>query len=195
MKPSDYVELAMRTECDQEAAARRLSGAVYHVTVNDTRPARLNHAVLGMVGEVGELASAVEKWIYYGRDLDKVNVAEELCDLLWRFAQACSAMGFDPEALMECNIAKLKIRYPHCYNSEACAMRDREAEMKPLRDYVLEGIRCDSQLSSHARPVGWNKPPGEGGSEDERGKQDTSGWEQDGHGWAEPPVESEGGES
>lgn len=43
----------------------------------------LMHAFLGMSSEVGELQSCVKKNIGYGREIDVVNVLEELGDLLF----------------------------------------------------------------------------------------------------------------
>jgi NTP pyrophosphatase (non-canonical NTP hydrolase) len=43
----------------------------------------VQHALLGLVTEVGELADCVKKHAIYGKDLDKVNMMEEVSDLLW----------------------------------------------------------------------------------------------------------------
>lgn len=135
MNPSDYQRLASRTECDQEAAARKR-----HLQDSEGDPkllaTRLSHAVLGLTGEVGELAGAIERWLHYGKELDRVNIAEEVGDSLWYLALACNALGISMEDVMSTNIAKLRKRYPEKYTNECAAEenRDRAAERE-----VLEG--------------------------------------------------------
>lgn len=133
MNPNEYQRLAVRTECDQEKSMERMCpGEVGEDTTTD--PIRLNHAVLGLAGEVGELASAVEKWIYYGQGLDATNVLEEIGDCLWYLAQACNVLEADMGDVMQSNIDKLRKRYPDKYTNEHAAEknRDRVAEREVL---------------------------------------------------------------
>ncbi len=44
------------------------------------------HAITGIVTELGELADAYKRHIWYEEELDKVNVAEEVGDILWYIA-------------------------------------------------------------------------------------------------------------
>jgi hypothetical protein len=71
--PDTYQRLAARTECDQEKVARRMAGPYpadpESLGVSTLLPVRVNHGVLGLAGEVGELAAAVERWLYYGHEL------------------------------------------------------------------------------------------------------------------------------
>lgn len=137
MTPKEYQELAARTECDQLAARARMMGVACIFPpsrLEQLTPIRLNHAVLGLGGEVGELAGAVERWIYYGGELDSLNIKEELGDLLWYIALACNVKGFSLEDVMEANIRKLKARYPDKYTDLAAAEgnRDRAKEREAL---------------------------------------------------------------
>jgi NTP pyrophosphatase (non-canonical NTP hydrolase) len=95
-------------------------------------PIRMNHAIIGMMGELGELAQALEKWIYYGRELDRLNVIEELGDVLWYHALLCSAVETKLSDVMRANIRKLQIRYPDRYNDDSARVRDLEAERQSL---------------------------------------------------------------
>lgn len=146
MNPSDYQRLAMRTKCDQLKPLDRLGTRItvyneegYPVQVN---PAQLNHAVVGMTGDVGELASALEKFIYYGQDFDRVNIIEELGDIMWYIAEACSAVGVPLEYVMGRNIAKLRKRYPEKFNELLAKEenRDREAERKALMEFQIKSV-------------------------------------------------------
>lgn len=44
---------------------------------------RILHAAIGCVTESGELLDSLKKQIFYGRELDVVNVKEEAGDILW----------------------------------------------------------------------------------------------------------------
>jgi len=122
---------AARTECDQSKAQNRF--ATYR---NEHGPSgvRFNHAVVGLAGEVGELASLAENWLYYGRPLDPVKVGEELGDCLWYVALACNALGLNLSNLMEANLAKLRVRYPDRYADDRAdrTNRDRDAEQAAM---------------------------------------------------------------
>lgn len=50
---------------------------------NQDREKNIRHALLGMRSEVGEIESALKKVIGYGRELDRVNVLEEIGDLFY----------------------------------------------------------------------------------------------------------------
>jgi NTP pyrophosphatase (non-canonical NTP hydrolase) len=138
MNPLEYQKLASRTECDQDKACERME-EVYPADPTSTGqrdlllPVRLNHAVLGMAGEVGELAGALEKWLYYGRALDRENLIEEMGDLLWYVAQLCNAIAVDMSTVMEANIAKLRARYPEKYSDSSSANRDHFSEKEAMR--------------------------------------------------------------
>jgi NTP pyrophosphatase (non-canonical NTP hydrolase) len=136
MDPDTYQRLAARTECDQSKVAHRMAG-LYPADpespgVSVLLPVRLNHGVLGLTGEVGELAAAVERWLYYGHELDVVNVAEEVGDCLWYLAELCNAVGISLSSVMEANIQKLKTRYPDHYTDDRAADRDLTAERRAL---------------------------------------------------------------
>lgn len=149
MNPTEYQELAGRTECDQHKSRLRMMGSVKPESLNYVAdagrtsfsqewlvPIRVNHALIGMSGEVGELCSLLQKWIYYGKQfgtedethLERLRVlfAEEVGDVLWYAAELCNALGLDMGAIMEANIAKLKKRYPDKYTDHHAAEENRD---------------------------------------------------------------------
>jgi NTP pyrophosphatase (non-canonical NTP hydrolase) len=87
-----------------------------------------------MTGEVGELATAIEKWMWYGQVLDQTNIKEELGDLLWYIAELCNALNLNLADVMDCNIAKLQKRYPEKFTEQLAAEenRDRAAEREAI---------------------------------------------------------------
>lgn len=122
-----YITQAMRTEPDYGPAQLRL--------VKDPRLARLLHASMGLCTEAGELQDQLKKHIFYGKDLDLVNLFEEAGDLFWYLAILADALGYKTfTQIMSRNIAKLQKRYPQKFTEKDAQVRDLEAERK-----VLEG--------------------------------------------------------
>ncbi len=115
----DYIQNALKTES-------------IHFNVKGRE--RLLHAGIGLATESGEFLDALKKSIFYGRDLDTINLKEELGDVLWYLAIAMDALGTDFETEMEKNIKKLKVRYGEKFTKELAENRNLEKERE-----VLEG--------------------------------------------------------
>lgn len=124
MNPKEYVQNALKTESvNFEAISQRLSSP---------ENIRLLHAVIGLETEVGELQDALKKSIFYGKPLDKVNMAEEMGDLFWYIAILSDALGVSFEEVMSKNIAKLKARYGDKFSETAALERNLTAEREIL---------------------------------------------------------------
>lgn len=129
MTPNEYQRLAISKQADQEIIRQR-------IYASGTLATQLENAARGLADDSGELSSCVKKWLEYGQPLDLTNLKEEIGDCLWRLCQACDAVGFTLEEVMEANLAKLKIRYgdgicePDKAKEEA---RDRSAEREAVR--------------------------------------------------------------
>jgi len=80
-------------------------------------------SILGLCGEVGEVADHFKKWQFHGHDLNLDKLSYELGDVLWYIAEACSALGFSLNSIAEQNIAKLQARYGDTFSSEASINR------------------------------------------------------------------------
>jgi NTP pyrophosphatase (non-canonical NTP hydrolase) len=146
MNPNVYQAAAARTEADPCKSASRME-SMLPVDPNSSdslhlMPVRINHAVVGLAGEVGELAQLLERWVYYGQLLSVADVEEEVGDCLWYLALLCNAMGIPMERAMKGNLAKLKARFPHRFTEEAAANRDPAAERK-ASDEAMERARAD----------------------------------------------------
>jgi NTP pyrophosphatase (non-canonical NTP hydrolase) len=100
-----YQQLAMRTAKPMEPA-------------DD-----LMHAAFGLAGEAGEFSDCIKKHLVYGQALDRFNALEEIGDVLWYCALACSALGVDMESVAQSNIQKLKNRYPDKYSDQHATTR------------------------------------------------------------------------
>jgi len=95
---------------------------------------RLLHAALGLATETGELCDAIKRAVYYGRELDRTNVIEELGDLCWYLALAIDALGVNWDTVLEANIRKLCLRYGAEFRVEKAVNRDVEAERRAVED-------------------------------------------------------------
>lgn len=123
MTPKEYIENALRTE-SQEYSFGTTNGVT----------ARVEHGVIGVVTEAGELMDAIKKAKIYGKELDKVNLAEEVGDVMWYLAVLCDELGVSFESVWEKNIAKLSARYPEKYSDHHALNRDTDSERKILEN-------------------------------------------------------------
>lgn len=92
------------------------------------------HMLFGIITEVGELMDAFKKNMAYGKDIDWVNVEEEIGDLMWYIAGFCNINDMDLEEILQKNVDKLKARYPEKFSKEKAINRDLEKERR-----ILEG--------------------------------------------------------
>ncbi|KKK47928.1 hypothetical protein LCGC14_3150260 [marine sediment metagenome] len=94
------------------------------------------HASMGLSEESGEILGHVKKSLWYGKDLDKAEMAEEMGDCLHYFQMLCNSMDITIEELIETNMQKLNIRYPFGYTDRLAKFRDTEKEKKVFTDFV-----------------------------------------------------------
>lgn len=145
MNTNDYQRSALRTMADQNLIRERNYAGIDKkgdMQIISTRAlTQLDNAARGMAGDVGEVNGCVQKCLEYGQQLDLVNLKEELGDVLWRIVQACDAVGFTLEEVMEANIAKLAKRYPDKYTDFLAAEenRDREGERQAISQLLQIG--------------------------------------------------------
>ena len=109
MTGNEYQALAMRT-CS---------------IPKEDKEGRLNHAVFGLNSEAGEVAGLFQK-VYQGHTVDPMHLKKELGDCLWMIAEACTAMGWDMEDVMQLNIDKLRKRFPEGFSAERSLNRAPE---------------------------------------------------------------------
>jgi NTP pyrophosphatase (non-canonical NTP hydrolase) len=106
------------------------SSLIYNHTVHRTYNSADNfgpqdtlHAILGLIGEAGELADAIKKHQFYGLPLDVDNIREELGDIGYYFSALHTCFGLDEQEIAYQNRNKLMKRYPEGFTSEAAAFR------------------------------------------------------------------------
>lgn len=127
MQPNEYQALALVTEFTPDFV--RIEGATPE---HNKMVAQLLHGVLGLISEAGEIADALKKHIIYGRELDRLNIAEEIGDLLWYEALVLTATRTHLQTTMEMNIAKLRTRYGAKFDAFLANNRNLDAERATL---------------------------------------------------------------
>ena len=93
---------------------------------------RLLTAAVGISAEGGEFMEIVKKMVFQGKpwnDDNREHLIIELGDVMWYVMQACKALHVSLDEVIECNVDKLKKRYPggdfDVYHSENRAADDR----------------------------------------------------------------------
>lgn len=94
-------------------------------TSNTTRPShKMENALLGLSGEVGELCDHYKKFMYQCHYFDCNHMIEEAGDVLWYLAELAESLGTTMETIAERNIEKLKKRYPDGFDQERSMHRE-----------------------------------------------------------------------
>jgi NTP pyrophosphatase (non-canonical NTP hydrolase) len=107
------------------------------------------HMVLGMQTEAAEIADVYKKHIAYKKELDLVNVKEELGDIMWYIANMCNMHGWDLRDIMQTNIDKLRARFPEKFTKEHAVNRNLDKERKILEGNVSQDINFHLSNQSH----------------------------------------------
>lgn len=76
--------------------------------------AQIMYCMLGLIGEIGEVAEKFKKKLRGGGILlefkGDVDIAKELGDVIWYWNQLCDLLGWDASDVLQLNIDKLKDR-------------------------------------------------------------------------------------
>ena len=78
-------------------------------------PSLLLTAGIGLGSEAGEFEEIIKKMFFQGKPLNEENVfhmKRELGDIMWYWINACTALGLDPNEVIDENVHKLEARYP-----------------------------------------------------------------------------------
>lgn len=128
MTAREYIALAKHTDVpDYDLIAERARHMIRTM-------GPVFHSMMGMVTEAGEFADQWKKALMYGKEIDLVNLDEELGDFLWYAAIYLEDRGKTFEEIMQQNIAKLKARYPNKFNSHDALNRDLDKERRILEN-------------------------------------------------------------
>ena len=92
------------------------------------------HMSIGISTEANEILDAYKKSFAYSRDLDVVNVGEEIGDLMWYIANLTRMLNLNFDDILEVNLLKLRQRYPDKFDPEKATNRDLAMERKILEE-------------------------------------------------------------
>lgn len=65
---------------------------------------------LGLTGESGEVAEKIKKAYRDGIEMDKLELAKELGDVMWYVSEICNTYNMDMESVLKLNKEKLESR-------------------------------------------------------------------------------------
>lgn len=88
----------------------------------------LEHMVIGICGEAGEIADGIKKSSIYGKPLDRANIIEELGDLEFYMAGLRQMLGISRYETLAGNVSKLSARYKNGYSDAAAIERADKVE-------------------------------------------------------------------
>lgn len=121
MKASEYIKKAIRTEPKKYS----FKGT------GDITP-RIEHGAVGIATESGEIMNSIKTSKYYGRKLDKINLIEEMGDVMWYLAILCDELNVSFEEVWDKNIRKLTARFPEKFSHNKANRRDLKKERLQL---------------------------------------------------------------
>lgn len=93
---------------------------------------RLLHGAMGVTTESGEIFDQIKKHIFYGKELDIVNLKEEVGDVLWYCALLLRELDSTFEEVANTNIEKLRIRFGDKFSEYDAQNRDLGKERRVL---------------------------------------------------------------
>ena len=112
----------------------------------NTKKDALLLSALGLCGESGEFADLIKKFIYHDHPLNTTKLCEELGDILWYIARACSALDVSLNSIARANMAKLVKRYPSGFSSERSI--NRRCPRCNVQEGMLHMDSCPELLKS-----------------------------------------------
>lgn len=124
VKYSNTIDRVVRRARYGEVADASDVIAIYPAFVNRTwrkdlpKEERINNAILGLVGEVGEFVDMKKKELYHGHERDIIHEMLELGDILYYITALCIELDVDISELMYENAQKLYERYPDGFSTD-----------------------------------------------------------------------------
>lgn len=78
-------------------------------------------AAIGMPAEIGEFSELPKKIVFQGKPITEdtiYHMKRELGDVIFYWMNACTALGIDPNEVIQENVNKLSARYPGGFSVE-----------------------------------------------------------------------------
>lgn len=113
----------------QKVMVENLKSHIYNI---DDVSSDLLHGSIGIVTEAAEIQDAIKKCIFYGKELDTINLCEEIGDCLFYLELLCQSLNTTLTKEMDRNQQKLAVRYKDGFSKKAATTRDLESEREVL---------------------------------------------------------------
>jgi NTP pyrophosphatase (non-canonical NTP hydrolase) len=88
--------------------------------------------MIGLCTESGEFQDMMKKHIFYGKEIDRVNLVEERGDIMYYIAMSCDVLNISLEEVMQKNADKLAARYKDGFSENKALNRDLDTEREIL---------------------------------------------------------------
>jgi NTP pyrophosphatase (non-canonical NTP hydrolase) len=126
--------------------------------------AHMWHMATGISGEAGELLDAVKKHVIYQKELDRVNVIEELGDLEFYMEAFRGIIGVTRDEVLEVNLHKLvegpNARYSNSEYSDKKAQdrADKQSAPEQIPEDHVTYVRDGDEMCAY-RTIGFTNIP------------------------------------
>lgn len=112
-----------------EFVRSRLKSSEEILTSLTPEKAQLVHLAMLLASEAGEMVDSIKKHVIYEKDIDMLNVIEEMGDIEFALSAIRLQLNLDRDFVLAANEAKLKRRYPTKFsNADAAARADKQPE-------------------------------------------------------------------
>jgi len=90
----------------------------------------VNHALFGMVTELGEITDLFKKKLAYNKYFSQEQLIDETGDLLFYLSEFIRFNKMDIGVILQKNCDKLRVRFPDKFDSARAISPDKNEEMK-----------------------------------------------------------------
>lgn len=90
----------------------------------------------GLSEEVGEVMNHIKHFCWGHEELNDVEIAKEIGDVMWYLSALCTALNLDFETVATLNLRKLEHRFGGVFTEEKSKARhEQEAKFKDTDEY------------------------------------------------------------
>lgn len=115
MNLNEYSKFVESVTSDESNNVDDFYSRLEALNIQDFNTSLILTASLGLSAESGEFTEVVKKIFFQGKEFNEDNrfhMKRELGDIMWYWVNACRALNFDPNEVIEENVRKLESRYP-----------------------------------------------------------------------------------
>jgi NTP pyrophosphatase (non-canonical NTP hydrolase) len=99
--------------------------AVQRTCVTTDRDDIIKLTLIGLQGELGEIADPLKKHLWHGHEVDLAHLQEEIGDVMWYLATLCTALDIALAETLIHSVEKLFRHYPMGFSSKRSLNRTK----------------------------------------------------------------------